>query len=515
MKPRKLLQALSAALAVVTLAPSASAISRSEVMARAKAFAYHPWTCTAPNTSASCNAAYVSAYVPGDYVGLPYDWGGYMGLFEFDQGIAQGKGAGSYPDDGILSCTVGLDCSGFVSQAWGTSHYTTSSIPQVSSLIDVADLLPGDVFNEAGYHVAMYSHMLANGEPALYEALGYNVHVNVTGGWSHVSGYLPRRFQSITGTTASDPLGTPANPIVIPSFPYTDSRDTTQSPSDVLDGCGAAPNKAETGKEYVYKVTLTKPGKLTAAIMDDATADIDIHLYTSMNTNDCIARNDTTITVDVDCGTYYVVADTFKGATEYPGAYTLNVSFAPSAAPCGNGPPQYSPSGNLGDACGYPGDPNLPFCNPNLGSDVCLYTDSSSFCSKPCAVNADCAGLQGGCCGDIGGGETYCFTADLCGTSTPPDPQGQPDAGGDPPLDGGAGTGASGGGGPIGSGGSGQGGSGGGAGGGDKPPSNDVDVKVGCSVSEGGSAPDLAGLMGLAIAALAFQNRRSSRSKRS
>ncbi|MFT3770571.1 MAG: MYXO-CTERM sorting domain-containing protein [Minicystis sp.] len=430
--------AAAAGLSILTLSGSASAIPRSEVMARAKSFAYHPWSAATPNLTASCAAAYTSVYVPGDYVGLPYDWGGYMSLFEFDQGLSQGLGAGSYPEDGVLSCTVGLDCSGFVSKCWDTGHYTTSSIPQISSAIDAASLLPGDAFNDAGYHVALYSHTLGNGEPVFYEAIGYNVHLNATEGWSHVDGYIPRRYTGITGTTAPDPLGTPVNPIIIPSLPYTDSRDTTQSSSDILDGCAAAASKPETGREFVYQVTLNKPGKLTATVADDAGVDIDIHLYTSMNTSDCVARNDTTITMNVDCGTYYLVADTFKGAMEYPGPYTLTVDFVPSATPCGNGPPAYAPSGELGDPCGYPGDESLPFCNPNLGADTCLYTSTTSFCSKPCTSNADCTALPGGCCGDIGGGETYCFTAPNCGSSNPPDPQGQPDAGGDPPIDGGA-----------------------------------------------------------------------------
>ena len=430
-------RAIASAIGLSLLASAglASALPRSEVMARAKSFAYHPWSFTSANASASCSSSYASVHVPGDYIGLPYDWGGYMTLFEFDQGITAGLGAGSYPDDGVLSCTVGLDCSGFVSKCWDIGHNTTSSIPSIAPTIAVGQMLPGDVFNEAGYHVALYSHKLGNGEPVMYEALGYNVHINATEGWSHVNGYIPRRHPSLTGTTASDPLGTPVNPILVSGFPYTDSRDTTQSGSDLLDGCAASPTKAETGREYVYQVTFTKPGKLTATVSDDVGVDIDIHLYTSMSTNDCVARNDTTLTMDVDCGTYYLVADTFKGATEYPGPYTLIADFVPSGGPCGNGPPGYSPSGALGEPCGYPGDPNLPFCNPNLGSDTCLYTSTDSFCSKPCATDADCAGIVGGCCGDIGGGELYCFEASYCGSTQPPDPQGPPDAGGDPPVE--------------------------------------------------------------------------------
>jgi hypothetical protein len=506
------------AFAILAPAP-ASAITRGEVISRAKAFAYHPWKCAAQNLTASCAPSYKSAYVPGDYVGLPYDWGGYMGLFEFDQAMTNGAGAGSYPADGVLACTSGLDCSGFVSMAWATGHYTTSSIPQISSAITAPEMIAGDVFNDAGYHVALFSHSLANGDPVLYEAYGYNVHLNNDGGWSHVDGYTPRRFQGIVGASVIEPLGTPVNPIVINGFPYTDSRDTTQSQSDLLDGCGASPGKSESGPEFVYQVTFTEPGTRTATVADDVNTDIDIHLYTSTNTNDCVARNDSKITVDVDCGTYLLVADTYKGAKEYPGPYTLTATFQPKGAACGNGPPKYSPSGGPGAACGFPGNPDLPFCNPNLGADTCLYTAQSSFCSLPCKADADCGALAGGCCGDIGTGELYCLEASMCnGMGSPPGGQmGAPDAGGDPPaatgagVGGGAATGATGSGGAGGGDGATSGAGGSGSGGGKSAPGGDRESpgeKSGCSA--GGRSPAGAGgmMLAAAIALLAARRRR-------
>ena len=261
----------AASAAALLFAAPAGALTRDEVISRAKGFAYHPWTATTANLTASCNTKYRSLYVAGDHVGVAYDWGGYMSLFEFDKEIAQGLGAGSLETDGILACTAGLDCSGFVSQAWGVGHYTTSTMDQASAQIAQAQILPGDVFNQAGYHVAMFTTSLANGEPSLVEALGYNVHVNTTGGWSHVSGYIPRRGNTVTGTTAGNPLGTLVNPIAVSTFPFTDQRDTRQSMSDMLDGCGAAPTINQTGPEYVYALTITQPGTITATVADDAT----------------------------------------------------------------------------------------------------------------------------------------------------------------------------------------------------------------------------------------------------
>ena len=505
---------LALALAALTTSPEASAIPRSEVMARAKAFAFHPWTCTAENLTAACAPAYQSVYVPGDYVGLPYDWGGYMTLFEFDQQIDQGYGAGSYPDDGILACTSGVDCSGFVSKAWGTGHYTTSNLADVSSAIVQADLLPGDVFNDAGYHVAMFDRLLASGEPVLYESINYNVHVNVSGGWSHVSGYIPRRFTEISGASAPDVAGTPVSPIVIGSFPYTDSRDTTQSPSDLLDGCGAAPSTKETGREFVYEATFAQPGKLTVSIADDVGVDIDGPVYPSMHPRACFARAPPPGTVDVDCGTYYVVADTFKGQAEYPGAYTLTATFQPSGQACGNGPPAYAPEGQLGDACAYPSNEDLPFCNPNVGAETCLYSGNDSFCSKPCASASDCSALPGGCCADIGDQELYCLPGSYCGAPTDLDAGALPE-GGDPLPDGGLPDPEDAGGpGPTGGGGAGASGAttGAGAGAGADTSGNgavtgDGDAESGCAQAPGSTAPPGAWLAGSLVLAWASRRR--------
>ena len=417
-RTRAFVMGAGALVGTLSLVASAWAISRTEVIVSAKGYAHHPWTCTNANLTASCAPAYQSAYLPGDYMGLPYDWGGYMGTFEFDQGIANGLGAGSYPADGELDCTVGLDCSGFVSKAWHEGHYGTSGIPSISSAITQAELLAGDCLNEAGYHVVLFSNLLGNGDPVFYESVFYNVHLSMPG-WSWVDGFTPRRYQNITGSSAGDPVGTAENPIVIGSFPYSDSRDTSQSASDVIDGCGLAPSTAEDGPEYIYQLTLTQPGTITATVADDVNVDIDIELFTSMNTSDCLARHNTTITQSLDCGTYLLVADTFSsGSTEYPGPYTLNVTFTPSGGNCGSGPPVYDFEGKPGDPCSNQYNPNLPFCNPNLGADTCLYTQTDSACTKACQNVGDCGDFPGGCCHDIGTGELYCEPADWCGGGT-------------------------------------------------------------------------------------------------
>jgi hypothetical protein len=412
-------------LLLLSAAVPAHAITRDRVMARARTFAEHLWRCTSANQTASCSASYRSPYPVGDYMGLPYDWGGYVDLYEFDRNIADGYGAGTEPYGDILDCTTGLDCSGYVSKCWDTGHYSTSTIPAICTEISASSVQAGDVFDYPGYHVVLYSRTLPDGTPEFYESAGI-VHRNVYGGWAHVSGYTPLRYNDIEGTSSGNPAGTFSNPIVIDHFIYSDSRDTSGAPSDMVDICGAAPSADESGPEVVYQVTLTQPGSLTVSVEDGSSVDIDVHLYTSSNTSDCAARNDSVFTYAVDCGTYFIVADTFvSSGVPLAGPYTLTVDFAPSGGACGSGPPGYDPLGGPGDSCAYPGHEDLPMCNPNTGAHVCLYNDSPpefSFCSHACASDADCADFAGGCCGDIGGGQLYCFTADFCDGPPTDDP---------------------------------------------------------------------------------------------
>ena len=409
----------------------AGPITRDEVMVRARAFADHPWHCSVENIQASCSGSYYSAYLSGDYVGLPYDWGGYMTLTVFDQGILDGDGAGSYPGDDILDCTVGLDCSGYVSKCWDVGHYTTSSLPNISKAISQAELLPGDVVNVAGYHVMLYGGALASGWPIWYEAMGWNVAVNPFGGWAAADGFIPRRYESIQDTPASD-LGTPSNPIPVSSFPATLQGDTTQSLSDLLDGCGAAIQKLETGPEVIYAVEVTQPGTLTATVQDDVGVDIDVHIYSALETYHCEARHDTSVSLPVSCGTWYVVADTWSdGGAEYPGAYTLTIDLAPSGGGCADWNQPFSPGGAVGEPCAAPGNPDLLFCNPNLGAWACVYSGSISFCTYNCVTNGDCAAdFPGGCCGDIQGAgdpqDFFCLDAALCEPVLPPEDTVQP-----------------------------------------------------------------------------------------
>ena len=145
-------------------APASAQISRTEVMDRAEAYVYYPWQASADNLSASCVSDYDSAYQPGAQLGVAYDWGGFASLFQFDQRLEDGYGAGSPAFGDVFWCTVGVDCSGYVSRAWHTNQkYGTATIHEVSSAIAVDSMLPGDAFNKASYHIALFTHVFEVG----------------------------------------------------------------------------------------------------------------------------------------------------------------------------------------------------------------------------------------------------------------------------------------------------------------------------------------------------------------
>jgi len=304
----------------------AFAIDRETVFDHAAEYTTHVWTMGSDNQYGSCSSSYVSDYTPGStYRGIPYDWGGWVTTSDFDAKLDDGYGAGSHSWHGVLSCTVGVDCSGFVSRTWDTSQkYSTSTFQNVSSEISVSSLERGDALNDAGSHIVLYAYESDAGLPIHYEANGALVFVDVDQGWSSFSSYEAIRYDSVTDGATT---GTFSSPIEINAFPFEDFRWTAGAASDAIDSYGCSPTTDESGPEQVYRVQVATSGVLTVQVSDGDEVDVDVHVLDGTSGDDCLARDDTTAQVTLEPGEHWIVADTWVGSYEYSGPYVLTASF--------------------------------------------------------------------------------------------------------------------------------------------------------------------------------------------
>jgi hypothetical protein len=180
--------------------------TREEILARAKTFANHTWTCGPKNLHASCYANYRSDWKAGQVVtGIPYNWGGFDSPASFDQKVAKGMAAGAHSRYGVLSCTAGIDCSGFVSYCWGiplTSHlYSTSNLREIGGKLKsnwFTDLQPGDALDKPGSHVVLFTGYNPDGTFNICEAAGGPARVvchKTT--WSTHKGFIPLQYKGV------------------------------------------------------------------------------------------------------------------------------------------------------------------------------------------------------------------------------------------------------------------------------------------------------------------------------
>jgi len=194
-------------------------VTRVQIMEMAEAYRTHPWLAAeanvrhgpdrrgvrvdTPDVSYRKPGAVPGWWVPGQWNrGVPYQWGGFSTLAEFDEGVARGLAAGdvytlekrAMLDDAVSAEAVGIDCSGFVSRCWRLPRsYSTRELASVSvPLASYDELLPGDILNT------------------------YNAHCLIFGGW--VDSSRTRMFAFETGI--------PPHWKVIAHRPYTDSLIT-------------------------------------------------------------------------------------------------------------------------------------------------------------------------------------------------------------------------------------------------------------------------------------------------
>jgi hypothetical protein len=105
--------------------------------------------------------------------GIPYCWGCHGALHQVRAKIQAGMMAGNVcTRNAPRRDVIGVDCSAFVSAAWGlATHFTTMAIPSITKRLDNPwDLLPGDAFNRPGSHVMLFVRFTPDRKAEVIEA---------------------------------------------------------------------------------------------------------------------------------------------------------------------------------------------------------------------------------------------------------------------------------------------------------------------------------------------------------
>lgn len=130
---------------------------------------------------------------------VPYKWGGFQTIAQFDAGLVAGKYAGDIHTSGVSTHAVGVDCSGFVSRCWQlTYHSATSMMPDITTQYSDWNLLkPGDAIHKVG-HVRLFLERNPNGSFRIVEASARDWGVAY---WSYTASdlatYTPRYYNNM------------------------------------------------------------------------------------------------------------------------------------------------------------------------------------------------------------------------------------------------------------------------------------------------------------------------------
>ena len=145
-------------------------LTRQQVVQTAFGFEGLQWRLTpanyGPDPDTTCTGfnrirrpGYLSGKVNQEVRGVPYCWGCHGSLNQFRARIANGTLAGNVcTHNDPRTDVAGVDCSAFVSAAWGlANHFTTAAIPAITTeLANPWELQPGDALNKAGTHVMLF-----------------------------------------------------------------------------------------------------------------------------------------------------------------------------------------------------------------------------------------------------------------------------------------------------------------------------------------------------------------------
>lgn len=138
-------------------------------------------------------------------VGMPYAWGGFTSLEDFQRMVNLGMFAGHVPKTERARASrfaVGVDCSGLVSRCWELPlKQSTRSLGSLSYALDsYEDLLPGDILNSFDGHVVIFKDWANENREELrtYEAARLRVKETIYKASTLMSrGFVPLRYRPL------------------------------------------------------------------------------------------------------------------------------------------------------------------------------------------------------------------------------------------------------------------------------------------------------------------------------
>jgi|GEM_PF-674977 len=198
------------------LALTATCRTRDDMVNTAWSYINNQTYLSSGNLSGTCAGRGKPHYlgtIAGWYSAVPYDWGGWDTVSDFNSYMSSGYQAGDIDTNAVESCSKGVDCSGFVSRNWGTSSkYSTATLPGISTSIgSVSQLQKGDIMlrhDSVVQHVVMFESLASNGVNTL-EATTYNNYdrtVYLYNGWSRFSGYTFYKYNNVCESGQARPV---------------------------------------------------------------------------------------------------------------------------------------------------------------------------------------------------------------------------------------------------------------------------------------------------------------------
>jgi hypothetical protein len=123
--------------------------------------------------------------------------------------------------------------------------------------------------------------------------------------------------------------GSPDAPFEITHLPFVDLRDTRDSPHERLSSyTGCAASQDESGPEWLYRLEVARPARLTARVFDRGQVDVDLHLLRGEpEEGACFARAHQEVEAELTPGVWYLAVDTFvsRQSGALGGEYLLTV----------------------------------------------------------------------------------------------------------------------------------------------------------------------------------------------